>query len=267
MHKIMYIDESGDNNMDLSIQNACEYFALTGLIIDVSSWNSNYNIYKDMKRRLKDVYGLKIRDEIHASALLNKKKEYKYMHLNNAIITKIFADTINTIILMSDIKLLNIYINKNDLNAQKSISYFHDNVEELAWNRVTTRFNKYLETIGEIDEKQFGLVIPDKSREKQIQLWLRKWRIYNLQVIVGNPTNYPLINIIEDPLFKDSRNSPFLQLADMICYSLVMRERFNYKGPGKNMYKRVNGQFLFDKLNTFFIKGASKDDPDGIVRF
>lgn len=68
--------------------------------------------------------------------------------------------------------------------------------------------------------------------------------------------------VIEDPVFKKSHQSHFLQLADVVAYSLLKRE----VAPTPHV-KRYDIHKMFDKhLAGVCWKAASPQDPLGIVR-
>ncbi len=72
--------------------------------------------------------------------------------------------------------------------------------------------------------------------------------------------NIPITRIIEDPFFKDSSQSYFLQLADFVAYSLLRRER---PLPTKNKYG-LNTAFPI--LQPILVTEANQRDAEGIIR-
>jgi hypothetical protein len=72
--------------------------------------------------------------------------------------------------------------------------------------------------------------------------------------------NIPLDRIIEDPIFKKSHNSYFVQLADFCAYALLRRE---VQIASKNRYGLHQ---CFDVLSPVLLKAACRTDPDGIIR-
>jgi hypothetical protein len=72
--------------------------------------------------------------------------------------------------------------------------------------------------------------------------------------------NIPLTRIIEDPFFKDSEQSYFIQLADFCAYALLRRER---PVPSKSRYGLDKA---FDLLKPILVTEATRKDPDGIIR-
>ncbi len=72
--------------------------------------------------------------------------------------------------------------------------------------------------------------------------------------------NLPLERIIEDPVFKKSEQSYFVQLADFCAYALLRRER---PVPSKTKYGLDQA---FNPLSPILVREASTRDPEGIIR-
>ena len=72
--------------------------------------------------------------------------------------------------------------------------------------------------------------------------------------------NIPLDKLIEDPMFKDSKTSYFIQLVDFCAYSILRKEV-------ENIQKNVLGiQDAFLALEPIFEKKACKYDKYGIIK-
>lgn len=77
----------------------------------------------------------------------------------------------------------------------------------------------------------------------------------------GLPTkNIPIDRIIEDPFFKKSEQSYFIQLTDFCAYALLRRER---PVPSKTKYGIDQA---FNLLSPILVREASTRDPEGIIR-
>jgi hypothetical protein len=263
MHYLMYVDESGDSNLNLTIRNVPDYFALTGLIIEIDAWRDDYQIYKDLKTHLRSNYGFRVRQELHGHDIVRNKRPYHYLRLNRNVIRAIYSDVITHILLLRNVHIINVFLLKTDPNVVTGIRYFDNNIEELAWNRIATRFDTFLRRKVNAN---YGLIIPDESRVSLIRRSLRKWRVVNYQRTRSGSLNFPLIRVIEDPLFKDTRDTPFLQFADMVNYSLVMRENVSRNAPGKNRFRKIQGHTLFNVLRPLLLLSATYTDPNGIIR-
>jgi hypothetical protein len=72
--------------------------------------------------------------------------------------------------------------------------------------------------------------------------------------------NVPINRIIEDPIFKRSEQSYFIQLSDFCAFALLRREN---PIPSKNKYGLNKA---FDVLKPIIVKEATRRDPEGIIR-
>ena len=69
----------------------------------------------------------------------------------------------------------------------------------------------------------------------------------------------PLLRIVEDPYFKDSADSLFIQLADMVAYALWRKDFPDLKHG-------FDGAF-FDILDPILLRAATRRNPQGIVYY
>lgn len=66
---LMYVDESGDIGLTGS---PTRYFVLTGLVLHELRWRQTLDELIAFRREQKTDFGLKLREEIHASPMLSK---------------------------------------------------------------------------------------------------------------------------------------------------------------------------------------------------
>lgn len=72
--------------------------------------------------------------------------------------------------------------------------------------------------------------------------------------------NIPTERIVEDPVFKRSERSYFIQAADFVAYALLRRER--PMGPTQ----RYEASDAFEGVTPILVREASLRDPEGIIR-
>ena len=262
MHYIMYVDESGDAGRTPVKGSSTDYFALTGLVFSIDNWAVNFRSFVELKKYLKEEHRLKYYHEIHAHAIVAHEPTYRYMALKRTDIIALLEAVLKSIAALVDVRVINIYFYKKKLAA--NLGTFTD-FQEMAWNRLATRYQKFLEAAG---HGEYGLIIPDRSREAMLTRALRKWRQYNPQFnpVTRRQDNIILDRIIEDPFFKDSNQTPFLQYADVACYTLMMREAVLRRGPGRKQFRRLKALDLFNIVKPICLKAAATADADGIVR-
>ncbi|MCL4256322.1 MAG: DUF3800 domain-containing protein, partial [Anaerolineae bacterium] len=195
---LMYVDESGDSGLQNS---PTRYFILSGLVIHELRWTEYLNQLIQFRRNLRDKFGLKMREEIHASAFITNPGELiRIKRYDRLAILRMFADELAT---MPELNAINIVVDKQN----KSQNY---DVFENAWGALLQRFEN-------TDER--GLIVPDATDNKKLTTLLRKMRRHNYVPYQGKgqSRNVPLQYLIEDPFFKDSANSLFTQCVDLIA--------------------------------------------------
>jgi hypothetical protein len=125
---LMYVDESGD----IGLQNSpTQYFVLTGMVLHEQYWAEYLDQLLSFRRYLKVEFGVRLRDELHASALLTRPNELahipKYERLR---ILRLYADQLAS---MSHLRVISVVVDK----ANKSADY---DVFEWAWKVLIQRF-------------------------------------------------------------------------------------------------------------------------------
>lgn len=252
---LMYVDESGD----IGLHNSpSRYFVLTGLVVHELRWEEYLDQMMDFRRRMKRFYGLNMRDEIHASEMIRGSQRFAYVKKHERLaIIRAFARELS---MMNDINIINVVIDKQD----KDDSY---DVFTIAWKILLQRFENtlsYRNFRGPANPDERGLVFPDRTDDKKLIKLLRRLRHYNP---VPNQHDYGtrfrnlrISMIIEDPNFRDSTHSMYIQAADLAAYLLSQK-----LSPNSYMRKK-SGQNYFDLLDSVLCKVASTQDEQGIVR-
>ena len=113
-----------------------------------------------------------------------------------------------------------------------------------------------------------AILVCDEGKEAAYTRLRRRMGVYNpipsrfgTWADTGEATrNIPIDRIIEDPFFKKSSQSYFIQMVDFCAYALLRRER---PLPSKSKYGLHEA---FDLLSGILVREASRKDPEGIVR-
>lgn len=109
-----------------------------------------------------------------------------------------------------------------------------------------------------------GIILPDNTNNRKLMSLLRKMRRFN--PIPHVPTygsgfrNIIIGRIVEDPNFRESANSYFIQAADLLAYLIYQAHK-----PCSYM-KKKNGHNYYRRLNPIFCRHASMSNPNGFVR-
>ena len=120
------------------------------------------------------------------------------------------------------------------------------------FNQLLNKIEIYLR-----EKNAFGVLICDEGNEKKLISMVRKKR---KKVIVPHESlNLPLERIVEDPLFKTSNSSYFIQITDFISFGLLRSEY-----PSKNTKALVRK--AFNNLDRILNLGDLQKDNKAIIR-
>jgi hypothetical protein len=170
---------------------------------------------------------------------------------------RLFAEALA---IVTDLNVISVVVDKNN----KGQDY---DVFRTAWRALIQRFENTISSRhfrGPANPDDRGLIICDHTQDKKLISLIRQMRQYNP---VPNPPqfgpgyrNLTLNYVIEDPSFRDSEHSYFIQAVDMVAFLA-----FQYLAP--NSYIRKNSaRNYFLKLKPILCRVASSTDPLGIVR-
>ena len=253
---LMYVDESGD--CGLSESSPTRYFVLSGLVVHELSWQARLDQLLAFRRRMKAAFGLGVRDELHAAPLLNRPGKLVRIPKNDRLsILRFFADELAS---MADVNIINVVVDKRG----KGQTY---DVFEWAWKVLKQRFENTLSHrnfAGPHNPDDRGMLFPDRTDDKKLTLLLRKMRRFNpipSQAAHGQGArNIVMTKVIEDPNFRDSAHSYFIQAADLAAFLL-------YQQLQPSAYvRKISAQNYFVRLAPVLCKVASSSDPLGVVR-
>lgn len=209
---LMYVDESGDTGQ---LPNSpTRYYVLSAIVFHETNWRNVLSDLVNFRKAAKSRYGLLLKEEIHASVFLNgsPKLKNKISRNDKLDLLKKCLDWLNS---RNDISVITVRV-------EKSTSVL--NVFDLAWKTLLQRFENTLnyKNFPGPSNSDKGLVFSDATNGKELTKLIRRMRHYNP---IPNNSNHnagfrsiPLRAIIEDPVFKDSRNSLVIQMCDVIAY-------------------------------------------------
>jgi hypothetical protein len=253
---LMYVDESGD----IGMQNSpTHYFVLSGLVVHELQWTHCLKHLLDFRRRMLRAFGLRIREEIHASHLFHKPgvRLRNIRRCDRLAILRHFIDEIAGL----PVDVVNVVVDKTTDGKGKDYGVF-----ENAWKALIQRFENTIRHgnfRGPKNPHERGLLFPDDTDQRKLRLILRRMRHYN--PIPPQPPHMesrdmPLEYIIEDPCFRNSQDSLFVQAADAVAYVLYQQLE-----PSTYAQKHRVGNYMA-RLGPVLCKTASPRDPFGIVR-
>jgi hypothetical protein len=248
---MMYVDESGDPGL---VKSPCRYFVLSGLVVHELSWQPVLERLVAFRQRIKAAYGLKLREEIHAAAMINNPGPLVRIprHQRLSIIRE-YADELAGI---PELNLLHVVVDKEGKPDDYPV---FDN----AWRALIQRFENtiaFRNFRGPANLSDRAMVFPDHTDDRRLKQLMKQMRTFNPLPTALGYRNLPMVKVIEEPVMKTSEHSYFIQSADLTAFLL-----YQHLAPNSFMRKK-GGQNYFHRLDPVLCRVASRKDPHGIVR-
>lgn len=275
--RLFYVDESYDP----------EYFCLSAIGIKHQNWRDCFDRIKEHRKNLKQDYGIYIRKEIHARELISGRGKIAPEPINKHTRSRIYHGLLQLITTLPEVVLFNVCLEvkgRKDpqldawdrlLNRIERAMVGYEQVEIALRKQLLAKTAPLLDSATQdslslrlLDYAPRALIIADESRENEITKAYRKMTVFNpIPSRYGSwgaskQKNIPLARIIEDPVFKESHQSFFVQLADCAAFSLLKKEA----APTGVVAKYKIDQFFEECLASICFKRASRTDRLGIVR-
>lgn len=210
--RIAYYDESGDDGFP---SYSSPLFALSVLYLHYLNWKDSYQKIWEFRRILRSSFGLPIKMEFHTKYFLLNKNPYKTLSLTDSQriqIIDLFCDLVSSLA----VKIINVVI-------VKPLIYKPDyEVLDTALTFSIQRIENDLNPANNPEEK--FLIITDSGRVGKMRNTARKIQRINFIPSKFSPQSYrqEIQALIEDPLPKDSKESYFIQLVDLIAYIVYL---------------------------------------------
>lgn len=276
--RLFYVDESFDQSK----------FCLSAIGIRHTEWRECFSRVRQHRTILKQDHGIFLRKEIHAHEFVNGRGRIADRIIGKHARSRIFEGLLRVVAQLPNVMVINICL---DVAGRK-------NVQLDAWDRLTNRIERSMLALEERElplrrdliaslpqemsedirrkietrvnhYRARAMIFADEGRETEITKALRKMSVFNpIPSRVGDwgdgarAKNIPIERVIEDPVFKKSHQSYFIQLADAVAYALLKREV-----PPTPLVKRYGIDQMFEEtLAGVCFRPASRFDPLGIVR-
>ena len=253
---IAYYDESGDDGYP---NYSSPLFVLTSLYLHYLSWRETYKNIIEFRQQLKTDFVIPVKLEMHTKHFLLNKKPFRNFDLSEderILIIDLFC----TLLSQLEIRIVNVVINKTSI---QSSNY---NVLDRA---LTYSIQRIENDLNRIDPAKKFLIITDEGRVGKMRYTARKIQKINFIPSKFNTTFYrqEIISLIEDPLPKNSKESYYIQLADMVAYIVYLYSTLKLK-VGK-LPNRLPNKINEDKIIEWMelLKGSFNLEASGSSKY
>jgi hypothetical protein len=240
-----YIDESGDSG-----SGGSRTYALGCVLVDADVWPDRFDRVIDFRRHLFQLFGLPVRAEIKANYLLRNGGPFRQLGLGESARFAIYRQCMRLHPKLG-FKTFAILINKANHPARTAA--------DLAWEYMLQRLERF-STYGD----EVVLVVHDEGNALAVRKLARKSRRAGIAGSMMG-TGYlkrPFNRLLDDPVSRNSAQSYFLQLADLVAYAAFRR---HYPPPVRPV--QIVPQMMWDELGTAAYGEVNKysGGPAGIV--
>lgn len=221
------------------------HYIYSAVFVDSAKYHKCYDQVLEWRTEWEHNYGIPVNFELHATKLCRGAGRYPVNH-NRGFRAQLFYEAIGKIEKLDGLQVMNASIERS-ANIKDRLKLFEN---------ILNRINVTLRNKNGICN-----LICDEGNEVKRRELVRAMKQRNLINVWGKIKDMPLDRIIGDPSFIDSKDSHFIQIADLVAFSLLRNEH-----PLANTHEFV--KTAFEQLDKVLIKEASRRDPrgKGIVR-
>jgi len=238
MH-LIYIDDSRDEQL-------CVFSALA---IPADEWHKAFQEVKEFRHEVKRSDGIYVYKEFHAWKFVSGRGRIANRVVPKGRRCQIFKQALELITQLPGARLFN--------------AVFPVKEDEKAFEWLLNRINRTMQAWD-----SHAILVCDEGKEAAYTRLARRMHVYNpipsqhglWDDTKSSTKNIPIKRIIEDPFFKRSDQSYFVQLTDFCAFALLRRE---IPVPSKTKYGLDQA---FNLLNKILVVEASRKDPEGIIR-
>lgn len=235
---LFYMDDSSDGKLHV----------FSALGVQDKHWKEVFGEIKKMRQVLRKHAGIYLNKELHAWKFVSGRGRPSSQFVSKETRARIFIYVLKTLA---------------KLGPEKVILFNVANTrQDYAYERLLNRINRTMAA-----RSDYAIIISDEGKEAEYTKLVRKMGVYNPIPSqfegwdqMNGRRNIPIDRILEDPVFRNSENSFFIQVVDFCAYALLRYER---PLESKAEYG-LNQAFAF--LEPICAKIANRRDPFGIIR-
>lgn len=205
---IAYVDETGDTG-SLTKSGASQCYALGCVLVNLDAWPDAFDGIIEFRRRVRGTFGLPMRAEVKANYLIRSSGPLRKIGLPPAQRNVIYRAHLRT---LNDLgaRAFAVVVDKRRENRSPSDT-FH-----VAWEALLNR----LERTSTYESSPF-MIIHDEGENDAVRRVGRKARRHLTagRRYGGGSFTLPAKALIDDPVPRTSKNSYFIQMADLVAYA------------------------------------------------
>jgi len=253
--QFIYVDESGDpGNLRCSMPRHLQpsrHFMLVGVVVPTAEWRASLETLISVRNSVLDPLGLPRRIELHAREILCPPDYSPLRSLRSKKVRiKLFRELLHrTARELPDLRIISACSVKIEPthDAAAPRDYFRE-----TWQALIEAFDSYVRALP---TPELGLLFADDTNEPNVRSYLRRMRRLGRKSVTDY-ANSRLAGIIEDPILRASQHSYFVQLADLVAYSLYL-----HAWP-KGSLRRYGADRLIEEIEPLLVRSQREVPGD-----
>ena len=249
---LVYIDDSGDPGLP-SKGSPTDAFVLSALLVKDRQWLDTLDQVLGFRRFLRDAFGLRVTDELKAQYLVHGSGPFAELQTSDQSRLRIYQMALRLQEKLG-VETWAIVIDKHRWEQQRPTEG-SEAIRELAWRYMVERIERFTSSKDEP-----CTLYPDEGNSVFVRGLIRKMRRFShvpSAVPGAGSLSRPATLIVEDPNFRKSHESYFVQLADLNSYAAY-----------RHIFPHLTyGRALWERLGEVRVAAVSRraNDPRGIV--
>jgi hypothetical protein len=245
-----YVDESGDCGLydaERPKNTGSKFFILVGIIVAANKWKTSLETMKGFRKKIAREGSLPYHVEFHCAEMIDPHKIKEFNQLSVPNRWKLMEEYAETLGQNTAFSLITVVIDKSK-SGLKPDEYLTTSVTKLY-----QAFDEFLKS-----KESNGILFFDRANEKQVNTHVRK--LLGTGASGESIPGARIARVIEDPIFRISADSMFIQSADVVAYTLKEKEF-----PQASRQKHQAHKIFIRKL-TSIVFNSQIADEDGIIR-
>lgn len=208
MTLMAYIDETGDTG-NVALQGSSSCYALGCVLLDLNHWPEAFEKMLGFRQRLRASFGIPIRAELKANYLIRGSGPLRGLNLSTSQRQYIYREHLR---LLEELPARAFAVVTDKQKTQTSGTACFD----MTWEMLLQRFERTC-----TKEQTTLLISHDDGENDAVRKHVRKARRHLTAGSMqgGGHLRFKADRILEDPIPRNSQNSFFIQLADIVAYA------------------------------------------------
>ena len=245
-----YVDESGDCGFYSENQpnkSGSKFFILAGVVFAANKWKTSLGSLKSFRKKIAKEGYLPYHIEFHCAEMIDPHKVKEYNQISVPQRWKLLESYAETLGQNVALNVIAVVINKTTSKLK---------TEDYLTTAITKLYQAFDEFLA--NNESYGVLFFDRANEKQINTHVRK--LLGTGAIGEIIPDIRIERVLEDPIFRVSTDSMFIQSSDVVAYALKEKEF-----PQASRQKHQAHKIFDRKLAKIVFKSTIADD-DGIIR-